>query len=969
MPPRPEDWPRVREVFEQALALPGLERTAYVAAACGDDAAVHDEILRMLDSHARAGTFLSTPAIDLLGQTGHLPSFEGQQIGPYHVLARIGAGGMGEVYKAFDTRLDRTVAIKVLPSDANDQAARERFEREGRAIAALSHPHICVLYDIGQLPVADAWATAPIRYLVMEHLEGETLADRLARRPLSLSDALQLAVQIASALDTAHRAGIVHRDLKPGNVFLLRQGSPAGLTAKLLDFGLAKPLAAPVGCPTIQMAGSQGLTTPGMILGTVQYMAPEQLEGKNVDARTDIFAFGALAYEMIAGRKAFEGGSQARLIAAILHDDPPRLSSIEPLTPPHLDRIVATCLAKDPDDRWQTARDLLRELTWARNGSVGSGTPPTVGRRSFSVMAWASVLIVALAAMAGILSVRRAPSPPLPVISFSVYPPAGTKFPRGTAEMAVSPDGSRLVFVALSADSIRHLWVRRFDSVSARMLDGTANALYPFWSPDSRSIGFFTTSQLLRIPEAGGPAQVLCDMPFARGGTWSRDGVILFAAGDSGQIHRIAETGGPATPVTMLDVSRKERSHTRPAFLADGRRFLYLARSDDEKETGIYAGSLDSRQTRRVLTNRSNVSPAGAFLLSLSDRALVAHAYDADRAQVVGEPITIAAPIAFDNPERSGSPFASNDSGILAYRSASPDSHLVWFDRAGKQVGSLSEPADYHHPSLASDDRRVAIEKTDPATGHHSVWIADVSRGLVSRLLFDRAGAHTPVWSPDGHRVAFASNRAGAGAIDIYVTRTDNVAGDERLLGSGEKVSQLPSDWSVDGRYLLYSRGQRPSDLWVLPVAPLEKPQPFLATPADEIQGRFSPDGQWIAYSSNESGTYEVYVRRFPGGDGKWQVSTHGGAQPQWRYDGKELFYLAPDGTIMATAVKDGRTIFETAAPHELFNTGIKSQFVARRNHYVVTRDGQRFLVNISAEDEDAAPITVMLNWNARLRN
>jgi serine/threonine protein kinase/Tol biopolymer transport system component len=962
MPVRPEDWPHVREVFERALDIPVSERPAFVATACGGNEAIRDEILRMLDSHGRAGHFLSVPANEPPGETSPPPSFEGQQVGPYLLQARIGAGGMGEVYKARDTRLNRTVAIKVLPPDTgDDEVARERFEREARAIAALNHPHICGLHDIGELPNPDPSVAAPMRFLVMEHLEGETLADRLARRPLSVSDAIEVAVQIASALNAAHRAGIVHRDLKPGNVFLLRQSSPAGLSAKLLDFGLAKATAAPVGGAAAQLAADQALTTPGMILGTVQYMAPEQLEGRTADARTDIFAFGALVYEMITGRKAFAGTSEASVIAAILHDEPPRLSNVAPLTPAPLDRVVVTCLAKDPDDRWQTARDLLRELTWVRNGSVETVALPAARRRNLSWLGWVAALIVAAAVIVGSFFVGR-PSSALPLLTFNVYPPPGTTFLRGAAQMAVSPDGNSLVFVALSPGP--SLWVLRFDSTSPRLLERTAGASEPFWSADGRSIGFFARGKLFRISEDGGEAQVICNAPDARGGTWNRDGVILFG-GWNGGIQRIVEKDGTATPATVLDGSRKERSHSWPVFLEDGRRFLYVARSDDPEKTGIYQGSLDSSETRRVLADRSNVSAAGAYLISLNGRSLVAHAYDADRASVVGETITIADSIVFDNPERSGSPFASNASGVLAYRSASPDSRLVWFNRSGKELDRWVEGADYHHPSLAPDDQRVAVEKTDPATRHHTVWVVDMA-GRESRLVLDPAGAHMPVMSNDG-RVAYSSNRNGANRNDIYVIRADGVGGPEPLLVSSTKANQLPTDWSRDSQYLLYDRG---SDVWVVPVTHPGDAHEFVAADGKQTQGRFSPDRRWVAYTSNESGANEVYVQPFPAADARWRVSTDGGggAQPQWRHDGTELFYLAPDGNLKVVAVKSSGTKFETGAPQVLFNTGITSGFTNRRNHYVVARDGNRFLVNISAADGNTAPITVMLNWDARLK-
>jgi eukaryotic-like serine/threonine-protein kinase len=969
MPLGPEDWPRAREVFERALELPSGERLAYVAGACGRDGALRGEVERMLASHRAAPDFLATPAAMVLDETRESLSLEGQRIGPYLLSSRIGAGGMGVVYKARDTRLDRTVAIKVLPAESSSSAhARERFEREARAVAALNHPHICTLFDVGEAPIPASGSPQPsaispdlVRFLVMEHLDGETLSARLARGPLPLDRAMVIAVQIASALDTAHRAGIVHRDLKPGNVMLTKTG------AKLLDFGLAKATGAMLGRDPTRAPSALDLTIPGTILGTVQYMAPEQIEGKEADARSDIFAFGAVLYEMVAGRKAFEGASEASVMAVILEREPPALSTLQPLAPPMLDRIVTACLAKDPDDRWQTARDLLRELTWVRDGEAvpRETTSQRTDWRTRAVLPLAAALATAALSMFAIYVVRRPAAEPPPRVMFSIYPPDGTRFPRGTADMALSPDGSRLVFAALSADGNTRLWVRRLDSSTARPLDGTEGATYPFWAPDSRSIAFFAQGKLKRIAEAGGSPQFLCDAASIRGGTWNNQGTILIG-GFNGPIQRVADTGGTPSPVTSVDQARQERSHVWPVFLPDGQRFVYLARSDDRERMAIYQGSLDSREVRHVLAADSNVGLAGGYLMSLQQESLVAHAYDPDRATVVGEPVTIADHMALDTPLRSGSPFTVARGTVLAYRSASPDSHLVWFDRTGKVIGAFRTPGDYHHPWLSPDERRVAIERTDPATGQHTIWILDLARQTTSRLVADIAGSHEPVWSPDGRYVAFNSNRAG-GFGDLYWTEADGGSADELILKSIDRVMQIPTDWSVDGRLIVYDiyRPSTKSDLYVLAVSPLAAQQRFLETPANETQGQFSPDARWIAYTSNESGAYEVYVRRFPGAGGKWQVSTNGGAQPRWRRDGKELFYLAPDGRLMAADVKATNTRFETGTPRVLFNTGITASFVDRRNQYVVTRDGQRFLVNISAEDENSAPITVVLNWQA----
>ncbi|HYN06359.1 MAG TPA: protein kinase [Vicinamibacterales bacterium] len=965
------NWDRVKQVFQAVLNLSPHQRTARARELCGDDQALLAEVESLLASHQQAGGFAERPAVELLNALPSEPKPQreesgihalqvGDRLGVYQIQSLVGAGGMGEVYKARDSRLDRTVAIKVLPAHMGaDQRARERFEREARAVAALSHPHICTLHDIGHQEGID--------FLVLEHLNGQTLAERLAKGPLPLEQALDIAIQIASALDSAHRAGIVHRDLKPANVFLVRNGgASASPTAKLLDFGLAKGQDPVLAAGSSKLGSTPELTTPGAILGTVQYMAPEQLEGHGADTRTDIFAFGVVLYEMIAGRRPFEGGSQASVIAAILEHEPASLSSLRPHTPPTLDRIVSTCLAKNPDDRWQTARDLRRALTWLPDADGATRSIPVAGTHRLGRAALAgAVAVVGLASFA-IYSSNRAPAPAAPNISFSIYPPEGTKFPRGTAEMAIAPDGGRLVFVALSSDGIRHLWIRSFDAVAARRLEGTDGASHPFWSPDGRSIGFFAKQSLRRIPEAGGSPQILCAVPVAgRGGAWNRDGTIIFGALNS-PIRRMAETGGQPTPVTTLDGPRGER-HEWPVFLPDGRRFLYFARRNAPEQTGVYQGSLDSTETHRVQSLGSNVGPVGTHLLSLSNHSLIAHAYDPDRAQVMGDPITVVERMDYDSLQRSEGAFSVAATGALAYRSASPDSHLIWIDRTGKEVAAFRAPGDYHHPWLSPGEQRVAVERTDASTGRHTIWILELERGVTNRLVSDETGAHMPVWSPDGNRVLFSSNRNGG--TDLYWIRADGAGRDELVLRT-DGIHQVPTDWSLDGRFLLYeARPHSRGDLWILPVSPVQKPQPFLeAAASQERQGQFSPDMRWIAYTSDESGTYEVYVRRYPGADLKWQVSTHGGAQPRWRRDGKEVFYLAPDGNLMATAVTEDRSRFETGTPQALFNTGITASSIDRRNQYVVTPDGRRFLVNISAEDENAAPITVVLNWNARLK-
>jgi eukaryotic-like serine/threonine-protein kinase len=932
-------WARVKEVFQEALERPPEDRLARARDLCGDDGPLLAAVTSLLAAHQEAGTFAERPVEEVRNALSEIdPGNQkaaalppGTRAGVYEIQSLLGAGGMGDVYAGRDTRLDRAVAIKVLRSPGGgERAARERFEREARAIASLSHPHICTLHDVGHENGLD--------FLVMERLHGETLASRLARGPLPMEQAFDIAVQIASALDCAHRAGIVHRDLKPANVFLTGAGNG---TAKLLDFGLAKAYEPGA-------ARQDSLSVDGAVVGTVQYMAPEQLEGKPADVRSDIYAFGAVLYEMLTGRRAFDG--------------------VQPLPPPLLDHVVQTCLARDPGERWQTVRDLIRPLTWLRDGEVPISAVAAAPRRRNRVRAallvGIALIAVPIAAVMLYRSRQRGEAPAADV-SFSIASPEGTRFPRGSVDMAISPDGGRLVFVAIGDDGRNRLWVRDLNVMVPRLLDGTEGAQRPFWSPDSRSIGFFADGKLKRIDAAGGAAQVLCSSSiWVGGGTWSRYGIILFSTTGS-PLQRIPETGGVPVPVTTLDASRREIQHTRPVFLPDGRRFLYLALSDNIDESAIYQGSVDSPEVRRVIQAESGVGIGGSYLLHFSSRSLVAQRFDADRASVTGEAITIADGIESDSPLRSGGFFGLTDS-VLAYRSASPDSRLVWFDRAGTRAGTFPTVADYQHPSLSPDDRTLAIEKTDPATKRHTVWLLDLSRGLTSRLFSDPPGAHNPVWSTDGRQISFSSNRFGG--LDVFRIPADGSGEDSLVLNMHASWAVVVTDWSRDGRLLLCERhrgGQ--SDLWTLPVDAPGQGVPLLTTSADERQAKLSPDMRWMAYSSNETGRHEVYVRRFPGGESKWQVSTGGGVQPEWRHDRRELFYLALDGTLMAAAIKRDDP-FGTDPPHALFDTGIRASFVNRRNQYVVTRDGQRFLVNVSAEDENSAPITVVLNWQSRLK-
>jgi eukaryotic-like serine/threonine-protein kinase len=875
----------------------------------------------------------------------------GERLGPYEILSSIGAGGMGEVYRARDTRLNRIVAIKVLPDHFADRAElRERFEREARTIASLNHPHICTLFDVGRENGRD--------FLVMEFLEGETLAERLKKGALPVEQALRFAIEIADALDKAHRKGITHRDLKPGNIMLTKSG------AKLLDFGLAKlreegaPASPLSQLPTI----NEPITAHGAILGTLQYMAPEQLEGKEVDARTDIFAFGVVMYEMATGRRAFEGKSQASVIGAILKEDPPPISSLQPMAPPALDRVVRACLAKDPDERWQTAHDLTRELSWvAEGGEHASGTstvaPAAVAR---TVLPWlvlcAFALIVGGAAMWWRVS---RPSEP------TMYFRGPTSFsPR---DMAVAPNGRTIAATGYKESARKSvIWIYEMGSQDARPLADTEGASFPFWSPDGKSLGFFADGKLKKLDLDGGPAQTLCDAPSGRGGTWNKDGVIVFTPRGQlgGGLYRISASGGTPTLVSAPDASRGEQSHRWPMFLPDGKHYLYMTfdvRLNSEADA-IYVGAIDSNEKQFVTKASSNAAYAApGYLVYYRDNTLFAQRFDPGTFKLKGEPVPILGEV--QSLTRMGRvSFAASDGGLLVAltSSAVSFSQLLWFDRKGNQVGVVGRPEVYANVALAPDGKSVAIDKTDSGNQNTDVWIYELQGEHVKRMTFDPSIDTMPVWSPESSRLAFSSSRRSV--FDMYLK--DANGGQEEKLIAHVDADEYPNDWSRDGKYLLYARG---GDLWFLTFPEMKSTQ-FLKTPSTLSNGRFSPDGRWVAYASNESGKWEIYVTSFPQARGKWQVSSGGGEQPRWRGDGKELFYLSSDGKIMAAPVTEGAN-FDAGAPVALFQANPReAAATSEQTFYDVTRDGQRFLINTEAKQTQVEPMSIILNWAAKLK-
>jgi eukaryotic-like serine/threonine-protein kinase len=883
------------------------------------------------------------------------------RLGPYEVVAPLGAGGMGEVYKAKDTRLERTVAIKVLPQRLSaSPETRQRFEREARTISQLSHPHICALYDVGR--------EGETEYLVMEYLEGETLSERLAKGPLPLEQTLRYGQEIADALDKAHRQGIVHRDLKPGNVMLTKSG------VKLLDFGLAKAMAPPPSQSSLTaLPTQQGLTQEGTILGTFQYMAPEQLEGKEADARTDIFGFGATLYEMATGRKAFSGTTQASLIGAILHTEPQPISAIEPMAPPALDRVVKTCLAKDPEDRWQSAGDVGKELKWIAEGSAAGIAAPAVvvsRRRTREGIAWAGFAIAGVsAAILGAALLRSAARArdARPVRAFITVPEKSAfRFLFAGGPPALSPDGRKLVFAAESSDGKRLLWLRPLESLVAQPLVGTEGAMYPFWSPDSRFVGFFAETKVKKIDATGGPPITLCEVSEGgRGGSWNRDNTIIFA-GRYTPVYQVSAAGGSPVVVTRFDPARKDTTHRWPLFLPDGSRFLYLASKigSESESNAIFLASLDGKENRLLFHASSNVAYASGHLLFVRERMLIAQPFDARLGRLRGEPFPIAEQLQYD-PIFSRGVFSVSDNGVLAYQTGlglAAGAELVWFDRAGKSLGSLGEPLPYLGPRLSPDGERVAVSIFDPRAGTASIWIYDIERAIKTRLTFGLELDRAPTWSRDGRRIAFARRRTDGS--QIFVKNSDGSGTEETLLQSS--ADDVPADWSADGQFIAFGRAGRPGgreDIWILPLSGDRKPFPFLQSEFNETSAHFSPDGKWLAYASDESGRFEIYVVPFPGPGGKFQISSSGGIDPSWRRDGREIFCVALDRKLMAVGVETGPA-FRVGTAQALFPTRPR----AIGGVYDVSSDGQKFLVAKLTSEEASQPIALVLNWTAELR-
>jgi serine/threonine protein kinase/Tol biopolymer transport system component len=903
----------------------------------------------------------------------------GSRLGPYEIVSAIGAGGMGEVYKARDTRLERTVAIKVLPQRlSSSPESRQRFEREAKTISQLSHPHICALYDVGSQDGTE--------YLVMEYLEGETLSDRLSKGPLPLEQTLRYGIEIADALDKAHRQGIVHRDLKPGNVMLTRLG------VKLLDFGLAKAMASGrpldaagrgqtaaehdpmarnslTALPT--MAGGQNLTQEGTILGTFQYMAPEQLEGNEADARTDIFALGTVLYEMATGRRAFSGRSQASLISAIMTAEPQPISTLQPMTPPALDRVVRKCLAKDPEDRWQNAADLGSELRWvSEDGSqTGFAAPAVSGRSRRSWLSWAAVLL--LSGLTFALGHFFRATAPAPLLRAAINLPPKTVLEPFNTSLALSPDGLRLAFSATGSDGKLRLWLRPMNGLEVQPLTGTDGATCPFWSPDSRFIGFFADHKLKKVPASGGTVLTICDAPDGRGASWGGDDVIVFAPAPFAGLSCVSASGG--SPTVLTQVKGLGATHRLPYVLPGGKHVLFLSGTNSvySKDNAIYALDLDSKKTTLVARENSEGRYAEpGYLVFVRDGNLMAQPMDAGRLRTLGEAVPIAEKVKFNQVRWSGN-FSFSRNGLLVFQtgSAGQKRQLTWFDLDGKSLGTVGEPAAFGRVAIAPDGRHAAAMIFGATGGLGNIWMYDLARGVANPFTFGNEATLNPVWSPDGRLVAY-------GRTDGFIlVKSADGSSEPKTLASG-LPNVFSTSWSPDTRFIalrvqdLKTGG---SHIWLLPADGSRKPNPFLATPANEGAGKFSPDGRWFSYLSDESGRRELYVVPFPGPGEKRQIST-GGAEAVtanafgiqggvWLGDGRQIAYLSPDRKLIAVDLKFQGATLEVGGSHPLFGGRPLPE-----GPFDVTHDGKRILVAVAVDENISSQLTLVTNWAAEIK-
>jgi eukaryotic-like serine/threonine-protein kinase len=887
----------------------------------------------------------------------------GSTLGSYEVLSSLGAGGMGEVYRARDTRLKREVAIKILPDTFSREPDRiARFQREAEVLASLNHPHIAAIYDLEE--------SNGTRFLVLELVEGETLADRIRRGPVQVDEAMRIARQIAEALEAAHTKSVVHRDLKPANVKITPDG-----TAKVLDFGLAKvfdsePSASDFSKSPTLMSG----TLPGVILGTAAYMSPEQARGQGADVQSDIWAFGCVLYELLTGKQAFTGDTLTDVLGGIVRVDPD-WAELPSSTPPLLRLLLRQCLQKSRNVRLHHIGDAKIQIDAALTESSVSARDSVTTRQLpwFWIAACAVLLLVLIGMTAYFAKYFRPISNDGLTVRLSVPPPEKASFNSAggvnAPYVSISPDGKHLAFIALS-DNVRRLWIRPLDSLESRPLPGTEDvaAYPPFWSPDSRYLAFGHEGKLKKIDVAGGRPQTICDAPNYEGGTWNRAGVILFdqVAQGEGPIKRVSAAGGTAEPVTVLDKARQEQSHAWPYFLPDGDHFLFLARTPASENSAIFVGSLSSKETKFVIKVHSRMAyDHSGFLLFVRDGSMMAQPFDVRASKVTGDPFPIAEQVRY-NPLPAQASLAVSDNGVLTYRTGDDAGNvkLVWMDRSGKKLGDAAPAGTYKNPELSPDDSRVVVQQRDPKTTADDIWIIDTIRGVSSRLTSNPEMDVFPVWSPDGTKILFQRGTQvdlrGTQGGDIYVIPSNGASAEELIL----KGSARLYDWSGDGRLLIY--GSNGLDILSLAIFGDRKPALFVKSEFLKTNARLSPDGRWMAYQSNDAGRADVYVQSFPNASDKWKVSPTGGTTPRWRGDSKELYYAAPDRKLMSVSIRSSPTKLELSSPVPLFDLAPQSGFPLRQG-YDVTRDGQRFLVTSPLESSDT-PITVVVNWAAGIK-
>jgi serine/threonine protein kinase len=889
----------------------------------------------------------------------------GSRIGSYELSALIGAGGMGEVYRATDTRLKREVAVKVLPAAlATDTERLDRLQREARVLASLNHPNIAHVYGIEQSEGSIA--------IIMELVDGETLADRIAHGAIPVDEALSIAKQIAWGLEAAHAQTIVHRDLKPANVKVRSDG-----TVKLLDFGLAKTIETPKlfaelsESPTLTISA---VTQTGLVLGTAAYMSPEQARGKAVDRRTDIWAFGCVLYEMVSGQPAFRGETVSDTLAAVLERQPD-WHTLPAATPARLRWLLRRCLEKDLNRRLHDIADARIELDEMSSnpGADEDSSVNTARRITRDYVGWFAAAVCLAALIVALIFRASTPATPgnVPTYRASILLPDSvglSRFPAG--RFALSPDGRRIAFTGTDASQRSQIWVRALDTTIAQPLAGTEGAAFPFWSPDSRFIAFMAQGKLKKVAATGGPVTTLCDAASNSSGTWNRDDVILFTPAGASPLYRVSALGGTPTAATTLDTASGESQHWFPFFLPDGRHFLYFSLGT---KTGgaidpraVYVGSLDPNESsKQLVQGGSNAQYADGHLLFMQGRTLMAQPFDTARLELTGQAIPVAEQVQIPGAGDTGTAgaFSVADSGTIAYQTGldSVRSQLGWFDRRGTQTSLLGDQADYSEVGISPDGQRAVVSVLDPARGTRDLWLYDVARGLRTRFTADAADEIAPTWSVNPARILFASGRKGG--FDVY-QKVPGGSTEGTVLE--ETLGEFPQSTSPDGRFLLYVFGSgtlRRSDLWVMPLTGGGKPFAFMESPFSETQGQFSPDGRWIAYSSNESGQLEIYVAAFPGPGVPWRVSPAGGAWPRWRSDGTEIFFIDAENTLNSAQVRSRGSDFVVGTVQPLFPVRLRPQVRQDAFPYDVSQDGQRFLVNLFVEETTSTAITLMVNW------